>query len=121
MNCSGKPNEGDEITLTKYTPDQLDYSYQLSEERVAVFSEIYYPKGWHLYCDGKELPLGRVNYTLRAAVLPAGAHTLHMEFVPAALAIDKWCIALIIIGILLSLCGLSWPLWQKYISKKEME
>lgn len=121
LNCSGKPNEGDEITLTKYTPGQLDYSYQLSEERVAVFSEIYYPKGWHLYCDGKELPLGRVNYTLRAAVLPAGAHTLHMEFVPAALAIDKWCIALIIIGILLSLYGLSWPLWQKYISKKEME
>ena len=121
LSCSGKPSEGDEIALTQYIPDQLDYAYQLSEERVAVFSEVYYPKGWHLYCDGKEIPLGRVNYTLRAAVLPAGSHTLHMEFVPDALAIDKWCIALIIIGILLSLCGLAWPLWQKYISKKEME
>ena len=119
LSCSGKPSEGDEIALTKYTPDQLDYSYQTENERVAVFSEIYYPKGWHLYCDGKEIPLGRVNYTLRAAVLPAGSHTLHMEFVPAALAIDKWCMALIIIGILLSLCGLTWPLWQKYISKKK--
>lgn len=121
LSCSGKPSEGDEIALTKYIPDQLDYAYQLSEERVAVFSEVYYPKGWHLYCDGKEIPLGRVNYTLRAAVLPAGSHTLHMEFVPDALAIDKWCIALIIIGILLSLCGLAWPLWQKYISKKEIK
>lgn len=119
LSCSGKPSEGDEIRLTKYIPDQLDYAYQLSEERVAVFSEVYYPTGWHLYCDGKEIPLGRVNYTLRAAVLPAGSHTLHMEFVPAALAIDKWCMALIIIGILLSLCGLTWPLWQKYISKKK--
>ena len=118
LSCSGKPSEGDEIALTKYTPDQLDYSYQLSEERVAVFSEIYYPKGWHLYCDGKEIPLGRVNYTLRAAVLPAGSHTLHMEFVPAALAIDKWCMALIIIGILLSICGLTWPLWRKLIKKE---
>ena len=121
LSCSGKPSEGDEIALTKYMPDQLDYAYQLSEERVAVFSEVYYPKGWHLYCDGKEIPIGRVNYTLRAAVLPAGSHTLHMEFVPDALAIDKWCIALIIIGILLSLCGLAWPLWQKYISKKEIK
>lgn len=119
LSCSGKPSEGDEIRLTQYIPDQLDYAYQLSEERVAVFSEVYYPKGWHLYCDGKEIPLGRVNYTLRAAVLPAGSHTLHMEFVPDALAIDKWCIALIIIGILLSLCGLAWPLYKKYIPIKQ--
>lgn len=117
LSCSGKPSEGDEIRLTKYIPDQLDYAYQLSEERVAVFSEVYYPTGWHLYCDGKEIPIGRVNYTLRAAVLPAGSHTLHMEFVPDALAIDKWCIALIIIGILLSLCGLAWPLYGHKIIK----
>lgn len=119
LSCSGKPSEGDEIRLTKYLPDQLDYAYQLSEERVAVFSEVYYPKGWHLYCDGKEIPIGRVNYTLRAAVLPAGSHTLHMEFVPDALAIDNWCIALIIIGILLSIGSLAWPLYKKYIPIKQ--
>lgn len=119
LSCSGKPSEGDEIRLTQYIPDQLDYAYQLSEERVAVFSEVYYPKGWHLYCDGKEIPLGRVNYTLRAAVLPAGSHTLHMEFVPDALAIDNWCIALIIIGILLSIGSLAWPLYKKYIPIKQ--
>lgn len=119
LSCSGKPSEGDEIRLTKYIPDQLDYAYQLSEERVAVFSEVYYPKGWHLYCDGKEIPLGRVNYTLRAAVLPAGSHTLHMEFVPDALAIDNWCIALLIIGILLSIGSLAWPLYKKYLPIKQ--
>ena len=119
LSCSGKPSEGDEIRLTKYLPDQLDYAYQLSEERVAVFSEVYYPKGWHLYCDGKEIPIGRVNYTLRAAVLPAGSHTLHMEFVPDALAIDNLCIALIIIGILLSIGSLAWPLYKKYIPIKQ--
>ena len=117
LSCSGKPSEGDEIRLTKYIPDQLDYAYQLSEERVAVFSEVYYPTGWHLYCDGKEIPLGRVNYTLRAAVLPAGSHTLHMEFVPDALAIDKWCMALLIISLLLSLGSLAWPLYGHKIIK----
>lgn len=107
------PSEDDQIALTKYELDRLDYTYSLENDRVAVFSEIYYPQGWHLYCDGNEIPLGRVNYTLRAAVLPAGNHTLHMEFVPAALATDKWCIAILILSMLLSLGGLIWPLFQK--------
>ena len=119
LTCSGMPDEGDRIELTKYTPDQLDYSYQLANERVAVFSEIYYPQGWHLYCDGKEIPLGRVNYTLRAAVLPAGEHSLHMEFVPAALATDKWCMVILILSLILSLGGLTWPLYGNKILKKE--
>lgn len=119
LTSTGTPHEGDQIVLTKYAPDQLDYSYQLSEERVAVFSEIYYPKGWHLYCDGQELPLGRVNYTLRAAVLPAGEHSLHMEFVPAALTTDKWCMVILILSLLLSIGGLTWPLWHHKLIKKE--
>ena len=73
----------------------------------------------HLYCDGKEIPLGRVNYTLRAAVLPAGKHRLHMEFVPAALATDKWCMVILILSLILSLGGLTWPLYGNKILKKE--
>lgn len=119
LTSTGTPHEGDQIVLTKYAPDQLDYSYQLANERVAVFSEIYYPQGWHLYCDGKEIPLGRVNYTLRAAVLPAGEHRLHMEFVPAALATDKWCMVILILSLILSLGGLTWPLYGNKILKKE--
>ena len=119
LTCEGKPGAGDRIELTRYEPDRLEYSYQLQNERLAVFSEIYYPEGWHLYCDGKELPLGRVNYVLRAAVLPAGEHTLYMEFVPAALALDKWCMAILIISLLLCLGGLTWPIYKKYIPLKQ--
>ncbi len=119
LTATGTPSKGDQIVLTKYELDRLDYTYSLTNERVAVFSEIYYPTGWHLYCDGEEIPLGRVNYTLRAAVLPAGEHTLHMEFVPAALATDKWCMALLILSILLSCGGLTWPLYKKYIPCKK--
>ena len=112
LTTTGLPTASDQIELIKYEPDRLDYTYTVTNERVAVFSEIYYPQGWHLYCDGQEIPLGRVNYTLRAAVLPAGSHTLHMEFVPAALATDKWCMAILILSMLLSLGGLTWPLWK---------
>jgi len=119
LTTTGAPSESDQIVLTKYELDRLDYTYSLENERVAVFSEIYYPQGWHLYCDGNEIPLGRVNYTLRAAVLPAGEHTLHMEFVPAALATDKWCMAILILSMLLSLGGLTWPLYGHKLVKKE--
>ena len=122
LTCDAKPSETDKIELTAYIPDQLDYRYNLAGDRVAVFSEIYYPEGWHLYCDGEEIPVGRVDYTLRAAILPAGEHTLHMEFVPAALTTDKWCMALLILSLLLSLGGLTWPLYKKYIPcKKEIQ
>ena len=119
LTCHGEPNETDRITLTKYAPGKLEYSYTLTNERVAVFSEIYYPHDWHLQCDGQEIPIGRVNYTLRAAVLPAGEHRLHMEFVPAALATDKWCMVILILSLLLSLGGLTWPLYGNKILKKE--
>ncbi len=119
LTCAGMPNEGDEIKMTDYRPNELTYYTNTNNNRVVVFSEIYYPYGWHLYCDGNEIPIGRVNYTLRAAVIPAGEHQLHMEFVPAALALDKWCMIILILSLLLSLGGLTWPLYKKYIPIKQ--
>ena len=95
-----------DITLLSYAPNKLVYEAQTPVEQVAVFSEIYYPYDWHLYIDGEESPIYRVDYTLRAARIPQGKHELVMEFVPAALKTDKWCIAILIIAIVLSLIGL---------------
>ena len=100
LTCSAQPDAADEIKLTTYAPDQLDYISNLANPRVAVFSEIYYPHDWHLYCDGKEITLGRVNYTLRAAVLPAGEHAITMKFAPKALLLDQW-------SMFLSICRLA--------------
>ena len=51
-------------------------------DRVAVFSEIYYPDGWHATVDGQPLDLFRADWTLRAALLPAGEHNIEMYFMP---------------------------------------
>ena len=91
------------IVMTEYKPNKLTYKSVSDADKVAVFSEIYYPHGWHLYVDDQEIPLGRVNYTLRAATIPAGTHLLRMEFVPDALRVDKLSLAVIILALLISL------------------
>ena len=107
------------ITLTSYQPNCLEYVTMSEQNKVAVFSEIYYPHDWHLYLvdkDGNnsiEIPLARVNYTLRAAVIPAGAHQLRMVFEPHALKTDKACMAILILALLLSAGALTSPLWRK--------
>ena len=107
------------ITLTSYAPNCLEYVAMTEQNKVAVFSEIYYPHDWHLYLvdkDGNnsiEIPLARVNYTLRAAVIPAGAHQLRMVFEPHALKTDKACMAILILALLLSAGALTSPLWRK--------
>ena len=72
----------DSIELTSYAPNELHYRYSASAPRVAVFSEIYYPNGWHATVDGEPLELFRADWTLRAALLPAGDHQVVMTFLP---------------------------------------
>jgi hypothetical protein len=74
----------DKIELTSYKPNELIYKYSASGERLAVFSEIYYPAGWKAYIDGKEQEYLRTNYVLRAMVVPEGEHELKFEFRPAS-------------------------------------
>ncbi|MCM1150896.1 MAG: YfhO family protein [Alistipes sp.] len=69
-----------EITLTEYRPNYLKYEYAAPAEAVAVFSEIYYDKGWTAYVDGEEAPYFRADYVLRAMRLPAGNHTVEWRF-----------------------------------------
>ena len=118
LTCEVKPDEQDKIILTEYKPNALTYSTNVANDRVAVFSEIYYPEGWHLYVDGEEKAIGRVNYILRAAIIPAGEHTITMEFVPSALRLDKWSYACAILLLIIALCGITWPLWGKYLPAK---
>ena len=105
------------IQLTSYAPNSLKYEAMTERNKVAVFSEIYYPYDWHLYIvnnngEKVELPIARVNYTLRAAVIPAGHHQLIMEFIPHAVKTDRWCMALMVLVLLLSMGGLTYPLWK---------
>ncbi|MDD6783029.1 MAG: YfhO family protein [Prevotellaceae bacterium] len=91
------------IRLTHYEPNSLDYQSNSPTGGVAVFSEVYYP-GWTATLDGKPLELGRANYILRTAYIPAGKHNIHMEYKPASIQTTETLayisIALLIAGLL---------------------
>jgi hypothetical protein len=75
------------IRLTNYHPDEMTYQYTAASDQLAVFSEMYYPpaKGWQLYIDGNRAPdFFKADFSLRAAILPAGQHELKMVFHPTS-------------------------------------
>ena len=88
------------IALTHYAPNELRYSYITDVQRAAIFSEIYYPKGWKAWiepagaygevkgghyqptADAREIELFRADWMLRGAIIPAGEGQLIMRFEP---------------------------------------
>jgi len=82
---NGKTFERDSfavIRLKNYAPNELSYFTSSRSEQLAVFSEIYYDKGWNAYLDGEQVPYFRANYVLRAMSIPAGEHEIVFKFEP---------------------------------------
>jgi len=77
-----QPGAGN-ISLTSYQPNQLDYSVEVTEAGLAVFSEIHYPAGWKAFIDGQEAEILRVNYLLRGLNVPEGSSVVQFVFEPA--------------------------------------
>lgn len=71
------------IQLISYKANHLIYKSNTQIDQFAVFSEIYYDKGWNAYIDGELASYVRANYVLRAMAIPAGSHTIEFRFEPA--------------------------------------
>jgi hypothetical protein len=70
------------IQIVKRENDVVTYKTKAISAQFAVFSEIYYDKGWNAYIDGKATPYARVNYVLRGMPIPAGEHEVVFKFEP---------------------------------------
>ncbi|HOE05556.1 MAG TPA: YfhO family protein [Bacteroidales bacterium] len=92
------------IEMVKYAPNRLTYESNAAGNQLAVFSEIYYSKGWQAYIDGQPKPHFRANYVLRAMVVPAGKHTIEFVFDPPSYKTGN-LISYICSAIVLLLCA----------------
>ena len=94
------------IRLTSYAHNRLTYETNNAQDGIAVFSEIYYPDGWHVTIDGQPAELARADYILRTMYVPAGQHTIEMRFDPTSLHVTEGiaygALALLVIGIIVA-------------------
>lgn len=93
------------INLVEHNPNYLKYESQSQANGFAVFSEIYYPKGWIATIDGKDTGIIRADYVLRALSIPAGKHTIEFKFQPPAYVTgnkittaSSWLMLLVLLG-----------------------
>ncbi|MCC8360236.1 YfhO family protein [Salinimicrobium sediminilitoris] len=103
-----------QIELVFYQPNELVYRSSSENGGMAVFSEIYYQHGWQAYINGEEVPHFRVNYVLRAMMVPAGQHEITFRFEPQVVKTGS-SIALassILLGLLL-VGGIVWGIRRR--------
>lgn len=117
---SNKPVQADStafINLTKYQPNELEFKSQSKTPQLAVFSEVYYPHGWKVLIDEKEVPYIKADYLLRAVHVPAGDHHIRMVFEPEVIEKGKW-ISLLSFGLFIALAAFG-LFWMNKNKKKE--
>lgn len=93
------------IKLQVYKPNYIRYSSNSKNEGLAVFSEIYYEKGWNAYVDGEKTAHFPVDYVLRAMMIPKGEHTVEFKFEPEVIKTGSIITLISAAGMLLLLVG----------------
>lgn len=93
------------IILDSYKPNLLTYTSNNANAGVALFSEMYYAKGWKAYVDGKETPIFRADYVLRAIEIPAGKHKIEFKFEPEVVQTGSTIALISFVGMLILLFG----------------
>lgn len=96
------------VRLIEHQPNFIKYQSQNPEQGLVVFSEMFYPYGWHAYIDDVPVTHFRVNYALRALEIPAGSHQIRFRFEPEVIQKgSKWALAGSV-GLLIAVLGAVW-------------
>ncbi|MGV0925610.1 MULTISPECIES: YfhO family protein [unclassified Empedobacter] len=103
LNVSADANS--KIELVDYSPMKMTYKSSSNTDQIAVFSEVYYPHGWIVTVDGKEVPIEKANYVLRAVPVQKGNHTIVMEFKPQVISTGNMIVIVSNILLLIVVAG----------------
>ena len=75
-------NTNSSVVLLEKSSDYISYNVSTDNLSLIIFSEIFYPKGWKSYINGKQVTNHRFNYTLRGLEVPSGNHKIEFIFDP---------------------------------------
>ncbi len=77
------------VRVTRYELNRIEASADAPVPGALIFSELYYP-GWNATVDGVEQPVYRADGCLRAVPVPAGLHTVVLNFLPPPFLYGAW-------------------------------
>jgi hypothetical protein len=118
VNFSPSAGPSSKISLASYSPNKLVYTYSGKGNEIAVFSEIYYPKGWNAYIGDKNIPYFQANYVLRALVLQEGNYDITFKFEPLSYRLGK---QISLVSSLLLLLLIGFVLYKNITLKKSLK
>ncbi|HEU4726685.1 MAG TPA: hypothetical protein VFT22_02315 [Kofleriaceae bacterium] len=92
-------------TLVSYEPDEIVATVDAPRDGIVVLNELAFP-GWSVEVDGAPARPFVANYFQRAALVPAGSHTIRWRFAPPNVRalLDGYLLALAIM-----LAAAAWP------------
>ncbi len=88
------------------TPNRLRVRVEMSGNGILLVNDSW-ARGWSARVDGRETPVYRANYLMRAVFLPPGAHDVYFSYRPASFALGAALTvagALLLVGVLAVSC-----------------
>jgi len=83
------PDTSAQIHLLNNDNDVISYVSTSKKPRFAVFSEVFYARGWKAWVDDREVPIIRTNYALRGLSIPPGRHIIRFVFHPLSYYVGR--------------------------------
>lgn len=75
------PANNKHVNLVTYEPNTITFRTNSDSPQVLYISDTY-DDGWKSFIDGKQAETMKANYALRAVYVPAGTHTVVMNYAP---------------------------------------
>ncbi len=85
------------VSILHYRANAVTIEADLPAGGYLILADTYYP-GWRAYVDGREQPVLRADYAVRAVALEAGQHTVVFRYRPVSFRIGAAISALALLG-----------------------
>jgi len=88
--------------VVRYEPDVVELDVVAERGGLLVVSDVHHP-GWRATVDDTEVPIWRVDVALRGLEVPAGSHSVRLEYRSGAFTVGAWLSGIAAVALLLAL------------------